>query len=182
MIRCTSCNSLFSCPKLRLERESMYDFFVFCINVSEIQKKISQGLWFYTCSCVLIQLIHTHTRTQPFYGLLSGTTLVGRYQKRHSPTHTWNVLWESVIILDFMTCEEDNRGTYTDNPAVPHSIQTIDAPTSIIPPILCRMPFLLNPPNLSWLGTCTKYAGWHTRRLYIANTNVKFHFFFCSKQ
>ena len=29
-----------------------------------------------------------HTRTQPFNGLWSGTTRVGRYQKKHSPTHT----------------------------------------------------------------------------------------------
>ena len=26
--------------------------------------------------------------TQPFHSLLSGTTRVGRYQKKHSPTHT----------------------------------------------------------------------------------------------
>ena len=31
---------------------------------------------------------NTHTHTQPFNGLLSGTTRVGRYQKKHSPTHT----------------------------------------------------------------------------------------------
>jgi len=30
----------------------------------------------------------THTHTQPFNGLWSGTTRVGRYQKKHSPTHT----------------------------------------------------------------------------------------------
>ena len=29
-----------------------------------------------------------HTRTQPFNGLWSGTTRVGRYQKKHSPTHS----------------------------------------------------------------------------------------------
>jgi len=28
------------------------------------------------------------THTQPFNGRLSGTTRVGRYQKKHSPTHT----------------------------------------------------------------------------------------------
>ena len=32
--------------------------------------------------------LHTHTHTKPFNGLLSGTTQVGRYQKKHSPTHT----------------------------------------------------------------------------------------------
>ena len=31
---------------------------------------------------------HTHTHTQPFNSLWSGTTRVGRYQKKHSPTHT----------------------------------------------------------------------------------------------
>ena len=32
--------------------------------------------------------LHTHTHTQPFNGPLSGTTRVGQYQKKHSPTHT----------------------------------------------------------------------------------------------
>ena len=31
---------------------------------------------------------YTHTHTQPFNGLLSRTTLVGRYQKKHWPAHT----------------------------------------------------------------------------------------------
>jgi len=30
-----------------------------------------------------------NTHTQPFNGLLSCTTRVGRYQKKHSPTHTY---------------------------------------------------------------------------------------------
>ena len=35
-------------------------------------------------------LFHTHTNkhTEPFNGPLSGTTQVGRYEKKHSPTHT----------------------------------------------------------------------------------------------
>jgi len=32
--------------------------------------------------------LNRHTHTQPFNGLLSGTTRVGRYQKKHSPTYT----------------------------------------------------------------------------------------------
>jgi len=72
--------------------------------------------------------------TQLFYGPLSRTTRVDRYQKRHLPTHTWNVLWESVIILDFMRRGEDNRGKCIDSPTGCHPVQTIDAPTSIIPP------------------------------------------------
>ena len=31
---------------------------------------------------------HTHTQAKLFNGPLSGTTRVGQYQKKHSPTHT----------------------------------------------------------------------------------------------
>jgi len=41
-----------------------------------------QQIQCYTC------IKHTHTHTQQFNGLLCGTTRVGRYQKKHSPTHT----------------------------------------------------------------------------------------------
>ena len=33
-------------------------------------------------------LRHTHTHAQPFNSLWSGTTRMGQYQKKHSPTHT----------------------------------------------------------------------------------------------
>jgi len=42
----------------------------------------------YIQSCFRYLLTHTHTHTQPFNGLWSGTTRVGRYQEKHSPTHT----------------------------------------------------------------------------------------------
>ena len=42
----------------------------------------------YTMSMQYATAQHTHTHTQPFNGLLSGTTRVGRYQKKQSPTHT----------------------------------------------------------------------------------------------
>ena len=45
----------------------------------------SQGLD-YTYTHAFIH--NTHTHTQPFNGLWSGTTRVGWYQKKHSPTHT----------------------------------------------------------------------------------------------
>ena len=38
--------------------------------------------------CFSFLFIHAHTHTQPFNSTLSGTTWVGRYQKKHSPTHT----------------------------------------------------------------------------------------------
>jgi len=65
-------------------------------------------------------------------------------------TDYWNVLWDSVIILDFMKHGEDNRGKCTDNPAGFHPIRTIDAPTSIIPRFCAGCPSCRNLPNLSW--------------------------------
>ena len=40
------------------------------------------------CKQITHARTHAHTHTQPFNGLLSGTTWVGWYQKKHSPTHT----------------------------------------------------------------------------------------------
>jgi len=40
-----------------------------------------------------------NTHIQPFNGLLSGTTRVGRYQKKHSPTHTQPDHWTFFIIF-----------------------------------------------------------------------------------
>jgi len=40
-----------------------------------------------------------YTYTQPFNGFLSGTTWVGRYLKKHSPTHTHPDHQTSFIIL-----------------------------------------------------------------------------------
>jgi len=43
------------------------------------------------CVCIATHTQHhttPHTHTQPFNGFLSGTTRVGRYQKKHSPAHT----------------------------------------------------------------------------------------------
>jgi len=37
---------------------------------------------------IIPSIIQKHTHTQPFHGRLSGSTQVGRYQKKHSPTHT----------------------------------------------------------------------------------------------
>ena len=44
---------------------------------------INSGIWYY---CLLLLLL-----PQPFYGsLLFGTTRVSRYQKKHSPSHTYH--------------------------------------------------------------------------------------------
>jgi len=55
-----------------------------------------------------------HTHTQPFNGLLSGTTRVGRYQKKHSPTHTHpdhrtsihGILFVQAALLSYAKTEE----------------------------------------------------------------------------
>ena len=48
----------------------------------------SSSHWFHLSDAGLPRLSwKTHTHTQPFNGLWSGTTRVGRYQKKHSPTH-----------------------------------------------------------------------------------------------
>jgi len=85
----------------------------------------------------------TLTHTLPFYGPLFRTTQVGWYQNRPVPEN---------INLDFKRCGEDNRGKCVDNPTGCHSIRTIDAPTSIIFPVLRRMPFLPQPSKfiLAW--------------------------------
>ena len=96
-------------------------------------------------------LVITHTHTQPFNGLLSGTTRVGRYLKKHSPTHTQPDhrtffisflylqrstasslfilrFWQSSRtkrhyenLLDFCGAGEDNGGRGTDSPGGRHS-------------------------------------------------------------
>ena len=71
-------------------------------------------------------------------------------------------------------CREDNRGRHTDNPAGRHSIWTNQWSTSIIPHFYCRCPSCRNPPNLSWLGKGTKYAGLHTQWLNPKPIDAKF--------
>jgi len=91
-----------------------------------------------TVLLLVVSNIH-HTHTLPFYGSLSGTTRVCRYQKTFTISHLKRV------ILDFMRHGKDNRSKCADSPAGRHPMRTIDAPTSIIPPILRRMPFLMQP-------------------------------------
>ena len=73
-----------------------------CVRVilrKKIKLSLSYGVFSGTCRTfefhtVKTQEPHTHTHTcthttaQPFNGRWSRTTRVGRYQKKHSPTHT----------------------------------------------------------------------------------------------
>ena len=51
-----------------------------------LQSSRSQTQWKIQVLMAHQHVIGTHTHTQLFNGLLSGTTRVGRYQKKHSPT------------------------------------------------------------------------------------------------
>ena len=53
-----------------------------------------------------------------------------------------------IIIVDFTRHREDNRGKCADNPAGRHPIRTINAPSSIIPPILLPVAILPIYPGL----------------------------------
>ena len=99
---------------------------------------------------------HTHTHTQSFYSslVLVRATWVSWYQKLHFAIF-W-IFWckmKAAAPTIRMDC---------------HPIQTNWCPTSAIPSphhFCTGCPFWHNPPNLSWLGTGTKYAGLHTRWL-----------------
>jgi len=94
---------------------------------------------------------HTHNHFMALW-TLSGTTWVSQYQKVHF-TSFW-IFWSKMKI------------TQADAPTIwmdCHPIETNFCPH------LCHLhnfyagcPSLHNPPNLSWLGTGTKYAGLHT--------------------
>ena len=92
----------------------------------------------------------THAHTQPFYGPFPGITRVSRCQKKSSGLYS---------------ARDDIRGRHTDNPAGCHSIRANQLPTSLIPQFYAGYLSCCNPPNLSWLGTGTKYAGLHTQWL-----------------
>jgi len=64
-----------------------------------IQPWLSLSVTYFQCRCVsrISYSLHTHN-TQLFYGCLnSGTTRVSRYQKKHSPTHTYRGHQSSLI-------------------------------------------------------------------------------------
>ena len=90
---------------------------------------------------------HTYTHTLSFYGPISGTIRVSRWQKKSSS--------------GFYSARRDTR--YTDNPAGCHSIRTNQRSTSLIPHFYTGCPSCCNPHTSSWLGTDTKYAGLHTQ-------------------
>ena len=71
-------------------RDSEWHWYVYCVRQL---LEYNFPIW----SPRYVYLKHTHT--QPFNGLWSGTTRVGQYQKKHSPTHTHTDHRTSVIIF-----------------------------------------------------------------------------------
>jgi len=93
----------------------------------------------------LMLFMHTHTHTTitwPF----SMTTRLSQCQKKSS-----SGLYGAM---------EDNRGRHTDTPSA-----LIGNPPPSSLHFYARCPSCRNSPNLSWLGTCTKYACLHTKWL-----------------
>ena len=97
---------------------------------------------------------HTHTHTQPLYGSLDP---VRDNLGEPAAEGTFRHLLEQ---------NEDNTGRRTNNPDGLPLIQTNWCPHICHPQhFYAGCPSLHNPPNLSWLGTGTIYAGLHTRWL-----------------
>jgi len=95
---------------------------------------------------------HTHTHTHDhFTALFSG--LPESASARRNPSS------------GFYGARQDISGRHTNNQAGRHSIGTNQRPTSLLPHFYAGCASCRNPPNLSWLGTCTKYSGLHTQWL-----------------
>jgi len=90
---------------------------------------------------VLLLLLHAHSR------FMAHCVGLPRWAGTRRDIHplTPETCCGNLSSFCFLRHGKDNKGKYADNPAGRHPIRTNDAPTSIIPPILCRMPFLLQP-------------------------------------
>jgi len=117
---------------------------------------VSECFFWYQLTRLIPENTHTHTHTDNHFTALwtfSGTTQVSWYQKVHFATF-W-ILWCKMKI------------TQADTPTIQmdcHPIQTNWYPHLCHPHhFYGRCPSWHNPPNLSWLGTGTKYAGLHTQ-------------------
>jgi len=95
-----------------------------------------------------MKLLHYYYNHFTALWTMSGTTQMSRYQKNHSPTHTYRVRH----LLDFLVQNENNTGRCTNNPdgLPPHPDQLVPPP--LPKPFSCRMPFLAQPSKffLAW--------------------------------
>jgi len=91
-------------------------------RVQNLQCQKTTGFMSHTDTALKVQYTHTHTHTQPFNGPLSGTTRVGRHQKKHSPAHTHPDHQTSFIKL------LQNSSIYNDPQHPPCSVYVLDSP------------------------------------------------------
>jgi len=131
------------CSTAKLSRCSYFPVPLGTRMLTFLQQHITQSnslqtsLKFVYCQKLAFTIITFHqiTHTQPFNGLWSGTTQVGRYQKKQ-------------ILLNFCGAGEYNGGRGTDSLGGRHHNRTNGAPLPPQPPKVFftgQMPFL--PPN-----------------------------------
>ena len=130
---------------------------VIMINNLNCQFMLQTHARMHACTHICMHArMHTHTHNH-FTALwtLSGTTRVSWYLKVH-----FAIFWISWCKMKI---------TQAETPTIRmdcHTIQTNWCPDLCHPHhFYARCPSWHNPPNLSWLGTSTKYAGLHTRWL-----------------
>ena len=114
-------------------------------------------IWLRWCHCHSLNLAPVTHTTQPFYSSLD---FVQDNPGELVPKGTF------CHHLDFLMQNEDNTGKYINNPDELPPTQTNWCPHVCHPHHFCAgCSSWHNPPNLSWLGTGTKYAGLHTQWL-----------------
>jgi len=126
-------------------------------NSIPLQAQNSPDEWILATTCIHRQdsLMDTHNNHFTALWTLSGTTRVSQYQKVHFAI--FRIFWSKMKIT-----QADALTIWMDC----HPIKTNWRPHLCHPHhFYAGCPSLHNPPNLSWLGTSTKYAGLHTRWL-----------------
>jgi len=73
---------------LILQAVPAFDVFSLFVSISTFTVERSWLRVLYTNFTIISTWLQQQQQQRPFNGLWSGTTRVGRYQKKHSPTHT----------------------------------------------------------------------------------------------
>ena len=125
-------------------------------------------LMFWCVSKCIMHVYSSHTHTQPFNGLLSETTRVGQYQKKHSPTHTHPDHRTSFII--FLQLQRSTASSLFSLRAWQSSRTTslqvlFGLPLGLGPSTLYSMHFFTH--SSSFRSTCP-----YQRSLFCCNTNA----------
>ena len=133
-------------PTVELIRISVHWVFLLHLARSGSSQIWKVGIW-YIPSCSIYFTIHRHT--QPFYGPFLGLC--------------WWAGARRNLVMDFL---EQGKITEADTPTIRLGASAsglISYPPPSSPHFHARCPSCCNPPDLSWLGAGTKYAGLHTQ-------------------